>query len=118
MAGTFDVRLIVGNLDGKDTMLKKAYIYVGTVGILENYAGKVIIYPNPANDKIFIKLSSDKKLKVLYIQDISGKTRSVDYHLRTSDQVIPVSIIGFEPGLYFITITTESYTSRLKFIKK
>jgi hypothetical protein len=69
------------------------------------------LYPNPANDKLFLK-SSESNFSIS-ITDING--RIVKSILKTVSNEIDISAL--KSGMYFITIGTSEGNSTRKFIK-
>jgi hypothetical protein len=86
-------------------------------GINDNYLSKFIkIFPNPANDKIYIKTTvTGLFVKNLEILDLIGKSvyKSV---LNNSNDLIRISLIDFQPGFYFIKLHTNKGVVLNKFI--
>jgi hypothetical protein len=72
---------------------------------------KTEIYPNPAQDIIYVKkdFKNDEKIVVL---DISGKILKTIYH--ESGDTENINIANLDAGVYFIKINEHTY----KFIKK
>jgi PKD repeat protein len=54
-AGTYNVTLTVTNSWGVTTKVKTGYVYVGGVGINENSAATVSVFPNPVKDVLNIQ---------------------------------------------------------------
>jgi len=86
-------------------------------GIYDNYLSKVIkIYPNPANDIIYIKtIETGLFVENLEILDVIGKSvyQSV---LNNSNDLIRISLTNFQPGFYFIKLNTNKGVVLNKFI--
>jgi hypothetical protein len=58
--GIYDVKLKVGNPFGSDSLLKKAYIYIGVTGQSSLSNGiHFNLFPNPANDLLFLRFSQE-----------------------------------------------------------
>jgi len=69
------------------------------------------IYPNPANEKLFIKTSENNLL--ISIADINGRTVISINNLVSNT----IDISALKSGMYFITITSSEGKSTKKFIK-
>jgi hypothetical protein len=72
------------------------------------------VYPNPAKDKINLKLSSTLNNAVLTINDISGSTIYKRENLK-SDLII-INVKYFAKGIYFIKIKTGKNTIDKEFV--
>jgi hypothetical protein len=71
-----------------------------TSGVEENRKSKIVIYPNPANDKL--NISSDEEIKLIRLYQSDGKNISVNKEINEID------ISGLEIGLYFIEVQTST----------
>ena len=81
------------------------------LNISENQSNNVIIYPNPANDIVSIKLQT-QVMEHLKISDVKGSILFSEI-VNTSQKELSTS--SFAKGMYFITITTKQGA---KFVKK
>lgn len=90
-----------------------------TAGIagVDNENG-IVLYPNPANEKMFLKLSdADKKIVSIQLTDITGKSiKTISYDNLPEDKSIDIA--DLPGGMYVLSIVSESGTSIKKFIKK
>lgn len=85
------------------------------IGITENHhkKGNLIIYPNPASEKIHIKGYSNKPESEYRIFDITGRM------VLNGNIYKPVIEIGaLKPGLYFLQIYNDSFSGNYRFVKK
>jgi hypothetical protein len=58
------------------------------------------VYPNPAREKIFIKIPASSSISTLTVVNIGG---SVVKRLNTRDlTIVSVDILNLSPGLYYI----------------
>ena len=81
------------------------------LNISENQSNNVIIYPNPANDIVSIKLQT-QVMEHLKISDVKG---SIIYTETLQSNQKQLNTSSFAKGMYFITITTKQGA---KFVKK
>ena len=81
--------------DGEDLIL---------ISTAEQQEGEVIIYPNPATDKIHISRSSND-LVTIEVFNLLGKHQ---YGQETNASLITINSEGFTPGVYFIIIRNDS----------
>ena len=78
----------------------------------ENDKKELSVFPNPANDRLYINNNSDSNKITFSIIDLLGKTiiserMDADY----------IDISRLESGVYFIQLSTENKVSTAKFIK-
>ena len=83
----------------------------GVLSVDENQGADTIIYPNPANDIVSIKLQT-QVMEHLKISDIKG---SILYAETLQSNQKKLNTSSFAKGMYFITITTKQGA---KFVKK
>jgi hypothetical protein len=77
-------------------------------------ASEIFIYPNPSNDFVNIKNSSNKKIRIELL-DINGKTKFIE----KTDKDLNLSLEGYPNGDYTIrVIDTQNKLSSYKFIKQ
>jgi hypothetical protein len=84
-------------------------------GISELYHSKILIYPNPATDKIVIETLGLSKENILAIVNIEGQdvlTRQI-----TEPKTV-VDISSLPSGVYFMRVTGERTIEVGKFIKQ
>ena len=75
---------------------------------------QVCVYPNPANENLFVELDSKTKTAQINISDLSGKT-IINTTLFNQNN-IDISCLKF--GMYMLTISTENGSETIKFIKQ
>jgi len=75
------------------------------------------VYPNPANDKLFLKYNSSVSEKLAYsIMDMFGRTILANQLSgNSSDQAIDISTLS--EGVYFVRLSCGQNTTTSKFIK-
>jgi hypothetical protein len=96
----------------KATVMKYDSVYVG---INEPQESKLLLYPNPATDKITIKLSGMTQGGNLTIVDIEGQqliTRQI------TEPKTHVDINSLPSGVYFVRVTNEKTVEVGKFVKQ
>lgn len=108
--GSYNVQLVVENPQGSDSLLREKYIrVVGTVGtkqIVETQ-NQITIFPNPANEKINIKMDDPDFLGgQLSIQNANGcEIYSQKFPEHSNYETI--NLQKFSAGMYFIRITNQ-----------
>lgn len=115
--GLFDVRLIVTNEFGVDTLLKEDYIDAMPVGIGEHSSNAFNIYPNPTRDNINIRFDKQAKYE-LQLSNLSGVMIA---KYQVSGQEASIQTGSFQAGIYMLRAvnlkTEESFTSKLIIIE-
>jgi len=70
------------------------------------------IYPNPTNGLLSIGNSANKTIEHIAVSDISGKTIAIK-----TDNPATIDVSQLQQGIYFLNITSEGKSYRLKFIR-
>lgn len=78
-------------------------------------ASSIKLYPNPALNAVTIEVNASLVNAEVSISDLTGK-RLCTYNLSEIHKTLDVS--NYEKGIYFVTVTAESKSSTLKFIKE
>lgn len=83
----------------------------------QTVSGNLVIYPNPANDRINIRVNSNTTYPlVCQIYTTDGKLmRSHIY--KYENEPLYFNVTDFQPGLYFIKLISKENESVAKFIK-
>jgi PKD repeat protein len=97
----YDVTLVVNNVFGADTLVKEDYIHTIPEGFTENGMDNIVVYPNPANDILYISNPASKELKV-QIVDITGK---IVVDKKSSAVKTKINTGELNKGVYFVRIT-------------
>jgi PKD repeat protein len=101
-AGDFDVSLSVTGAGMTDTKTMEDYIHVEVCSGVTDLAGNSInIYPNPANDVVYIESDYAKSYSIL---NSLGEVVVSNLMQRGSNKV---NVSGFEAATYIIKIQTE-----------
>ena len=79
----------------------------------------ISIYPNPAQDHLFISASNDIKVELLItIKDVMGRTiysGKIEELNTLEDYTLNIS--SYEYGVYFIQLYNEEFEQILRFVK-
>lgn len=106
--GTYNVCLTASNACGTSAQVCKQVVITG-VGINDiEFAEQINVFPNPANDKVFVKIESDvTEQMTVSLVDMLGKqvTAPVVYGAGTTN--MEISTANVANGLYFVKIQTE-----------
>ncbi len=112
--GPFNVTLIANNDCGSDTFSTTVAF---TVGIKENTANAVSVYPNPSKDFIFIKTAYSAAEDVFVeIVDVLGQTVYSE-KIMLNNSAYKISINNIAKGTYFIKIVGERFITAKSIIK-
>lgn len=94
-------RLVQEDNDGKKTIsdVKSTNFEIST-------SKKLVSYPNPATDKLFVQLGIiNNSSAVVSLVDLQGKIkRSVNVNQSNSNTTLTLAVQGLPEGLYFLTI--------------
>lgn len=106
--GTNQYRLKIIDTEGKTHYLK-------TIEVFWKDSPALIVYPNPAREKIFIKIPASSSISTLTVVNIGG---SVVKRLNTRDlTIVSVDILNLSPGLYYIKAMQGQSSIIVPFIK-
>lgn len=100
--GTYNVQLIVRNLTGSDTMLRKDYISVGTIGIQEPAEREFKIFPIPAAE--VLNIICHDPVSNLLIRDLTGRVVLQRNSVHRVNNVIRIDISGIPSGSYLLEL--------------
>ena len=88
------------SIDGGYTIYWSECIDKDYQGVDENIVDNVTVYPNPANDYIFVGMNNDLPVQRIDIYDVTGK-------LKISSIEKEINVSGLESGMYFVNILTD-----------
>ena len=75
------------------------------------------LFPNPANQTLFVKLDKGITPGILIINDVTGKNvlcQKVD----NMQSILQVDVSSFANGIYFVTVENKGKKYTSKFIKE
>lgn len=84
-----------------------------TISVDEPTVPQVYIYPNPASDFVQVSLPVNGHTTIS-IKDMNGRTVLEQNAEQSENQI---NIAQLQAGVYFLSISTENYTTTKKFIK-
>ena len=93
-----------------------ACMTVSGVGIDENEKDGFSLYPNPANDQLFVRLSENQTAVTLELLSMDGK--QVLQQKVANGSLITLGISDLKPGIYAVRITGLESTSTKLFTKQ
>jgi hypothetical protein len=103
--------------DGALTSTADVSVFVGGVGVEQIHAPGMLLYPNPAKDKLTVELKNmPGSSSIVSIYSITG---SAVYNTKLSIDKVEIDLSAFDAGLYFIRVNSEgqSFTQRLEIQK-
>ena len=95
-----------------DTTLEVEVVKPNIVALNKEHTQNLVIYPNPAINKLFIK-SENGELSKVTISDFQGKVM-----INTSQTTNEVDVSNLNTGVYFISVKTGESVITQKFIKQ
>jgi hypothetical protein len=105
-AGNYKVCLTITDFCGaKDTLCK----YVAIVGIKEDPdCRSLLIYPNPANDMIYIRFIDTLKSCCYKVELYNALGQLMTEKYIVSQELVKIPIINYRSGIYFLRMTDLS----------
>ena len=88
------------SIDGGYTIYWSDCINKDYQGVAENAAADVAVYPNPANDFIYVETTCASSVQRIDIYDITGK-------LMISSIEAEINVSELESGMYFVNVLTD-----------
>ena len=111
LPGTYNVRLVVSNSFGSNTLLKTGYIHVGGVGINELSQNSVSVYPNPAKE--FLTVQANTSIQEISIYNMAGQ---VVINQVVDAKTITVNTSTLSAGIYSLKAILENGTINKKIV--
>jgi hypothetical protein len=88
---------------------------VGT-GLADADQHNIQVYPNPANDNLYVNMGNDNRMKTIRISDLCGKVLIESQSNSTG--IKPINLNKVKPGMYLLRITVENkLIAKMHFIK-
>ena len=114
--GSFTVSLTATGTGGSSTEIKTDYILILTyVGVEENANEAIVVYPNPATDKLHI-VFPDAKNRRLSLKNMDGK---LIFEKNSSSKKEVIYLQQFSQGVYSLIIKTDDeILNTIKVVKK
>ncbi len=108
--GSYNYYVTAYYTDGESGPSNTVTVY-WNVGIEENDAGKVIAYPNPAGDVLFVEAIDN-----VYEYRLINKLGQVVAMNMPGNKQFSIDVSDFSPGIYFLFMNTESYKTVKKIV--
>lgn len=103
-------RLKQVDIDGKFT-------FSATIKVTVDNLSGLTVYPNPVYDQLQLRADATEIVRAVTITDAAGR---LQLHMATTGNVRPVTIPvqKLSKGIYWLQVTTDRKTYRLKFIRQ
>lgn len=83
--------------------------YNGILSVDEKKLSAIIVFPNPAQDKILIEHDVKNNINQINIMDVAGKTvKSISENLQ--QKTININVADLAKGIYFVQVEAENGT--------
>ncbi|MBL0911188.1 MAG: T9SS type A sorting domain-containing protein [Bacteroidia bacterium] len=118
--GTYQVRLIISNGCGNDTIIRSIYVNKA-LSLDESDADfQINAYPNPASDVLNITLQSAVSGKMtLEIIDMQGKVINIRNDIKSSELYkVSMPVQDLLPGMYTVRLRMEDAMYTVRFVKQ
>jgi PKD repeat protein len=110
--GSYDVQLVVWNVTGSDTLLRRNFITVGALGIDQPMVNEINVFPVPARDVIFIAPSYSYRSVML--RDLSGRLLLKPDASGPAGFTYQLDVSQIPPGLYLLEVSGEDNHQMIK----
>jgi len=87
---------------------------LSTVSVKEPKVNSIVIYPNPANDRIYIKSNEISKISRIELMNTIGKTVRVIENPVSSQNEISLKVADLPSGIYFVRVMGEGNTQTMR----
>ncbi|MFC7356103.1 S8 family serine peptidase [Jejudonia soesokkakensis] len=99
------IRFINVNGYGNSTYLDNINLEAGLLGVSENTIGDITMYPNPANEEVFVRLSNMISASYgLTITNSLGQTLMTLNERAFTNNQASINVSALAAGMYFVTI--------------
>lgn len=104
--------LFISMMSGLNAMISK-HVILPTVSIMDNLPLKILAYPNPAKDKLFIE--SESPLSTLIVYNLLGQ-KMKQFSLEGAKK-FEFSVADLPSGTYILTVQSGNQTVNQKITK-
>jgi hypothetical protein len=96
----------------------RSFITNSSTGIDENFSTAVGIYPNPASEKVFVRIEMTESLTAqLTLVDLLGKiVISRELNLTSGHNIKEIPLDNLNKGIYILRLTMNGHTTNQKLI--
>ena len=100
-------------LEGSTVTAPQTYVFMNNLAVDENESGSLVVYPNPAKDRLTVE--SEEVIRQCEIYDITGQLVKT---LENDSERMEISVEALPAGTYLVKLVTDSYTQTRRFVKK
>ena len=86
--------------------------FIPNIGVVEQQSDRLVVYPNPVNDKLTIEWEEGNVSLEIY-----SFTGVLVYSQNVGDNKVTLSLSDLPNGTYFIKVTGETFSAIKKFVK-
>ena len=100
-------------LKGSTISAPQTYVFLNNLAVDENESGSLVVYPNPAKDRLTIE--SEEIIRQCEIYDLTGQLVKT---LENDSERMEISIEALPAGTYLVKLVTDSFAQTRRLIKK
>ena len=100
-------------LKGSTISAPQTYVFLNNLAVDENESGSLVVYPNPAKDRLTIE--SEEIIRHCEIYDLTGQLVKT---LENDSERMEISIEALPAGTYLVKLVTDSFAQTRRLIKK
>ena len=119
--GTYEVCLTVTDDNDCQTtvceVVEVTHVSGGTTGLTTLADQSIAVYPNPAQNELYLSGIASDAVDALYVQGLDGKQLQIPYAASGSDQ-LQLQVDALSAGMYIITVRTAQGDAQIKFHKR
>ena len=100
-------------LEGSTVSAPQTYDFLNNLAVNENESTNLVVYPNPATDRLTIE--SEEVIHQCEIYDLTGQLVET---LENASERMEISIEALPAGTYLVKLVTDSFAQTRRLIKK
>ena len=110
-----------GTIPAKERFLAGNFTDCSHQGIItdieDKESGKLLVYPNPAKEKLFLEFAVENNCKVINIRSIEGKSL-IRIQTKAGEYKTEIDLSTLKPGIYLLNVESETGIVVMKIIKQ
>lgn len=110
-----------GTIPAKERFLIGNFTDCSHQGIItdieDKESGKLLVYPNPAKEKLFLEFAVENNCKVINIRSIEGKSL-IRIQTKAGEYKTEIDLSTLKPGIYLLNVESETGIVVMKIIKQ
>jgi hypothetical protein len=100
-------------LEGSTVSAPQTYDFLNNLAVDENESISLVVYPNPATDRLTIE--SEEVIRQCEIYDLTGQLVET---LENASERMEISVEALPAGIYVVRLVTDRFTPTRWFVKK